>query len=331
MKYTAPSYVKKFKCAAKDCRDSCCIGWEIYADEITREKYKKMTGALSEDIRNSLTDEGCFRLRPDGRCPHLLEDGLCRLICECGEEALCEICREHPRFYNTYGDRTEWGIGLCCESAARIILSESDPLCFFSENRDGQAEETDGVLFSLLYGQRDRMMQLALDENLSFDEKAHALTEWAKKLQEHIDNADISKDLFTYRQEERQKDKFFGEERLSEYKALLLSLEPLSDGWPKRCERLPESLKGSESCALYARLLAYYIYRYFLPSGMEGDVTAPIGLALCLTAVTSLLCESEGRRTLNDIAEAAKDLAKEIECSEENRDAVLDAFSAFAF
>ena len=42
-----------------------------------------------------------------------------------GEEYLCNICREHPRFYN-YTDVAEVGLGMSCPEAARIILDSSD-------------------------------------------------------------------------------------------------------------------------------------------------------------------------------------------------------------
>lgn len=81
---------------------------------------------------------------------------------------------------------------------------------------------------------------------------------------------------------------------------------------------------------LFSKILCYFIYRYFLAYALEGDVTAPIGLALFSTTAIAALCEAEGAHTRAKIAKTAKDFSKEIEYSEENRDVVLDAFSAFA-
>ena len=39
-----------------------------------------------------------------------------------GEGYLCDICREHPRFYN-FTSVAEVGIGMSCPEAARVILS----------------------------------------------------------------------------------------------------------------------------------------------------------------------------------------------------------------
>ena len=39
-----PNYYKKFRCIAGDCRDNCCIGWEIDVDGDTLRKYEKIGG-----------------------------------------------------------------------------------------------------------------------------------------------------------------------------------------------------------------------------------------------------------------------------------------------
>ena len=57
---------------------------------------------------------------------------------------------------------------------------------------------------------------------------------------------------------------------------------------------------------------------------------AGMGLAIFSTAWIYALCESEGRTSLDAIAEAAKDFSKEVEYSEENTAEVMNAFSAFA-
>ena len=57
MKIFAPSYYKTFKCIADKCRHSCCIGWDVYIDDETLEKYSAMDGALGERLRKSLKEK----------------------------------------------------------------------------------------------------------------------------------------------------------------------------------------------------------------------------------------------------------------------------------
>ncbi len=119
----APDYYTAFRCSASDCRHSCCKGWEIDIDPVSLERFKR----LGIDC---VSEEGTphFILREGDICPHLQEDGLCALICAYGEDVLCDICRDHPRFRNFWTGAVEVGLGLSCEEAARLTLSRKEPL-----------------------------------------------------------------------------------------------------------------------------------------------------------------------------------------------------------
>ena len=118
MKLFAPSYYKNFKCIADKCRHSCCVDWEISVDGRSLERYRSSDISLKGEILSEIseTDDGSiFKMRSDGRCPFLNSDGLCRIIMECGEEYLCDICALHPRFYNYFSSHAEVGLGMVCE------------------------------------------------------------------------------------------------------------------------------------------------------------------------------------------------------------------------
>ena len=128
MRLYAPEYYKDFQCIKDKCTHSCCIGWEIDVDELTRARYLECNDAYARAICDSIDEDSeCgvshFRMGEDGRCPHLTEDGLCRIIIELGEDYLADICREHPRFYNITPHGAEVGLGAACEEACRIILT----------------------------------------------------------------------------------------------------------------------------------------------------------------------------------------------------------------
>ena len=132
MKTFVPSYYTRFSCLAGACAHTCCVGWEIDVDSDTRELYQTLPGALGDTLRQHLQEDAegicSFRLTEDERCPMLRQDGLCQIICEAGEEALCQICSDHPRFRNYFSDRVELGLGLCCEAAANLILQQQAPM-----------------------------------------------------------------------------------------------------------------------------------------------------------------------------------------------------------
>lgn len=131
-----PDFYAAFSCRASACRHTCCRGWEIDVDEAALRRYAGVKGELGYDLRRSIyqDDDGAhFLLTEDERCPFLRQDGLCRLICELGEEALCDICAQHPRFFTDVGEDTLCGLGLSCEAACALLLGDEQPLRVVSE------------------------------------------------------------------------------------------------------------------------------------------------------------------------------------------------------
>ena len=182
-----PDFYADFACRAADCRHSCCKGWEIDVDEPALRRYAAVEGDLGQELRRNIyqDDDGAhFILTEDERCPFLRGDGLCRLIVDLGEGALCEICALHPRFFTDVGENTLCGLGLSCEAACDLLLNSDAPLCVVSETGEripvpallglsGDALRFDGALPSAAYLRRelktlptgaryDRMLQYIL-------------------------------------------------------------------------------------------------------------------------------------------------------------------------
>ena len=139
MKLFAPRYYRKFKCIAGECRHSCCVSWEIDVDADALSRYRAL-GEAGEEILKSIDfgETPHFCLTDTERCPHLNSEGLCRIIIQHGEGYLSQICREHPRFYNSSPFATALGVGMACEAAAKLILS-SDDYMIFEDASDGGA------------------------------------------------------------------------------------------------------------------------------------------------------------------------------------------------
>ena len=132
-----PDFYPRFACKAGQCRHSCCRGWEIDVDEDSAAYYRALPGVLGEALRETLAqDAEGWHLTLDGeeRCPFLRRDGLCRLICELGEEALCDICALHPRFFEEIGDWELCGLGLSCEAVTALLLEHGEKLRFLTED-----------------------------------------------------------------------------------------------------------------------------------------------------------------------------------------------------
>lgn len=117
-----PDYYKDFKCIAGECKHTCCAGWEIDIDEDSLERYK-------QDGIAHISEEGTPHFVMQGeRCPYLNTDNLCDLYMKYGEDYLCQICTDHPRFRNFWHETEEIGLGLSCEAAARLILGREEPM-----------------------------------------------------------------------------------------------------------------------------------------------------------------------------------------------------------
>ncbi|WP_294150117.1 flagellin lysine-N-methylase [uncultured Clostridium sp.] len=159
-----PDYFDRFRCTASACSDNCCIGWEIDIDEKTAGRYKNVSGELGKKLREMISWLGGEEIQTEEvqageppserkspsdrepphfilqgeRCPFLDRDNLCEIIRELGEESLCDICREHPRYYEWFDGLTEKGVGLCCEAAAGLILESSKKAEFVTELEEQQ-------------------------------------------------------------------------------------------------------------------------------------------------------------------------------------------------
>ncbi len=139
MKTIVPDYYKDFRCIAGSCRHTCCQGWEIDIDEVSLDRFGKI-GEINQKIcRDGETPH--IILEENERCPFLRDDGLCSMILTYGEDMLCDICRDHPRFRNFCTDRVEIGLGMVCEAAAKLILSHPDPMKLVVFEDDGEDRE----------------------------------------------------------------------------------------------------------------------------------------------------------------------------------------------
>lgn len=347
MKYHKPSFFDQFKCIGSACTDTCCAGWEIEVDETTAEGYLTEKGAFGDRLRREIGSEPgeyFFKLK-NNRCPFLNKENLCDIFINLGEDRLCDICREHPRFYNWFGDYTEVGLGLCCEEAERLLFSDSKPLTFVEEVHtdasdllDDESEECEQMLeerkaiFSILQNRKKnigaRLKRLLLQ--LPYADEMLLLTvpilEWDDP--ESITKLDYnakpstntlkSSALFLIR--------FFG------------GMESLDKTWPSMMKELEQNIdslidvdkaaefiqfmKGENRLYEYEHIAVYLVYRYYPEILFDGQIEAKILFAaasICLLFLMDLQCFQEnGVYTQQDRIELVRRFSKEIEYCPEN-------------
>lgn len=347
MKYHKPSFFDQFKCIGSACTDTCCAGWEIEVDETTAQGYLAEKGAFGDRLRREIGSEPgeyFFQLK-NNRCPFLNKENLCDIFINLGEDRLCDICREHPRFYNWFGDYTEVGLGLCCEEAERLLFSDSKPLTFVEEVHtdasdllDDESEECEQMLeerkaiFSILQNRKKnigaRLKRLLLQ--LPYADEMLLLTvpilEWDDP--ESIPKLDYnakpsantlkSSALFLIR--------FFG------------GMESLDETWPSMMKELEQNIdslidvdkaaefiqfmKGENRLYEYEHIAVYLVYRYYPEILFDGQIEAKILFAaasICLLFLMDLQCfQKNTAYTQQDRIELVRRFSKEIEYCPEN-------------
>ena len=195
MKLKMPVYCQNFKCIADKCKDNCCIGWEIDVDASTAEYYKSVKGNFGDKLRNNIEKgEVCsFKLNGE-RCPFLNENNLCEIIINLGEDKLCQICNDHPRFFEWYSDIKEGGIGLCCEEAARLIVPCREKFSTYDISCDDDGcDDYNEALYDMLIFARSEIIRMLEDESLSLKMRFSSIIQYAYELQFMADNYEFDK------------------------------------------------------------------------------------------------------------------------------------------
>ena len=312
MKLIAPDYYTKFKCIADRCKHSCCIGWVIDVDPDTLAYYHSVTGPLGERLKKGIDESGetaHFILGEGERCPFLNQSGLCDLIIGLGEDSLCQICTDHPRYRNFYSDRTEIGLGLCCEAAGDLILKRQEKATLVVLEDDGENEELNVPDESLLTW-REQLFAIVQDRSLTIEERAAAILKAAE---------------FT-----------IPERSLAEWAEIYMELERLEESWTDRLEELKStdishapSLDMPEWEIAFEQLLVYFLYRQ-LPFALDdGEYEGRAAFCVLSYRIIRDLCcvhaVLHGSVDLDDLVEIARQYSAEIEYSDENVEALLDA------
>lgn len=296
MKTFVPNYYKDFKCIASLCQHSCCVGWEIDIDECSLEKYNKMNTKLGEKIRENIEIQdktAYFKLKENERCPFLNSNNLCDLILEAGEDTLCDICKDHPRFRNFYTDRTEMGLGIACEEATRIILSAKEP--FSLDLISGESENLTAEELSFIE-ERNSLIRIV--------EEAENVFSAINKINEMYELKPLNIDFID----------------LADF---LLTLEMLDLTWTEKVKSLKEN-KEKEDSNQDSNLAFKNLYKYFLFRHLTDDeFYENLAFAEISTKIIFEICKNSNL-DFGEICEISRMYSSEIEYSDENKEKIIE-------
>ena len=301
MKIYAPSYYKDFKCLANECKHNCCIGWEIDIDDATMERYLSIEGEMGAKFRDSIdtSETPHFRLLENERCPFLNNNNLCDIISTLGEDNLCQICSDHPRFKNFFCERTEVGLGLSCEAACELILNykKDFTLVEIGETKDTPVfDSAELELFSI----RQNMFNILNNKNLSLNVKIKEILNLCAVELPNIDS------------------NFWADE--------YLKLERLDNEWDIYLENLKNSnidlsnYDFGKMESSFKNLLCYFIFRH-----ITEIFDLKEKLLFCILSVYIIHAIYSLKGNLNEIARM---YSSEIEYSDVNTDRILMLLSS---
>ncbi len=318
MIFRTPSYYDAFHCTADKCSDNCCIGWEIDIDPDTAAYYNSVEGDFGKRLKENISAENSFILKGE-RCPFLNENNLCDIIINCGENRLCQICSDHPRYFEWYGSLKEGGIGLSCEEGARLILTSDNPAVTES-NISEYEEEIDEELLSFLLSARENLFDI-LNSDLPLKDKLIRILDSAEKLQFTIDNPHLGDQLFVCDSTPSDSQSFH------DILSLFSDFEPIDEGWTQECHSLMKeesfSLFFTETEEKYAvNLLRYFVWRYFLKGVFDEEILSKLKFAVVSLLVIKAMTKENG--SLSAWIEKSKLYSKQMEYSEENRELFFD-------
>ncbi len=300
----APQGYEDFSCLVGLCRHTCCAHWEIDVDEASLARYEAVPGPFGETLRRCLAFEdgtAHFVLDQHERCPLLRPDGLCELICRQGQGALCQVCADHPRYRSFFSTRTEIGLGLCCEAAARLALSRHEPFALQVLSGQEETEMAEEEIALLLFRAELMGTLQARETPILSRMKAIAARCGAS----------------------------WPQDGAAGWAEFLLSLEQMDADWTRRLHRLRETAPRLDAMRLapwavpLEQLMAHLMYRH-LPEALEDGDPAGHALVCCaLWQTVALLFLTEKEQTLDSLCEVVRLCSAEIEYDQDNMDALL--------
>ena len=235
---------------------------------------------------------------------------LCDIISALGEDALCDICADHPRFRNYFSDREEIGLGLCCESAGQLILGSKEKthlVCIYDDGEKESLTTEEEFVLKL----REALFSIVQNREKMVDERIKDAFEF-----------------FSMKPKER---------KITEWAEIFLSMERLDEKWTELLLKMKNAPEVSDAILcenefeiIFEQLLHYFIYRQFSLSAEEGRIKERLIFAVESCLFIRKICafhkKNYGRLSLDDIVEYSRMYSSEMEYSDENIEKYLDLY-----
>ncbi len=357
-----PEYYDEFSCIASRCKDSCCAGWEIDIDDESYEYYRSVEGPFGDRLRESMfvAEDGGYRFKLKGpkRCAMLNDNNLCDLYTALGEEALCEVCTEYPRFSLVYGQVEQKALSLSCEEVGRILFGRTEPEQLIDIELPGDCEddEEDPQYVAFMEWVQKEAVAILQNRELSITERTREFLAWCDRVQTIINYSQAKDDLSileAWKNQDADREIREWEQKNIEGKEkparnlsyedfcdrfeIFLDMEELDEEWintkaefeqiyhEDTYEKLLLAYLNSKDYSElgYEHLLAYFVYRYLMNAVYDYDILSYAKMIVVATLVVRDMDAARFQRnggsfTMFDRIDVARIFSKEVEHSEGN-------------
>lgn len=330
MKEYIPDYYKDFRCIADKCKDSCCIGWEIMIDPESYKKYQNVKGKFHDRLMQGIDHEGdkAFHLDHCDRCVFLNQKNLCDIYIELGEDALCEICTQHPRFHNEYGNIRQTGLGMACEEAARLMFETKE---FGLYQIQGTKTETIDDFDEAILEIQLWLLELLKKRENPIEQRIEQIFDIVQTIQDHLNQTGEISD--TWKDDPIKKhyilDQMCEETYIKNWISVYQELDFMDPKIKKmfcEMEQMPLMIKEQKMDGFYIEhLMSYFIYRYFMKSCEDDNLIDKVKFAVLSCLMIEQMNEyCKKNHILKTPQEIAQVYSKEIEYSQENMDIIFE-------
>lgn len=357
-----PEYYDEFSCIASRCKDSCCAGWEIDIDDESYEYYRSVEGPFGDRLRESMfvAEDGGYRFKLKGpkRCAMLNDNNLCDLYTALGEEALCEVCTEYPRFSLVYGQVEQKALSLSCEEVGRILFGRTEPEQLIDIELPGDCEddEEDPQYVAFMEWVQKEAVAILQNRELSITERTREFLAWCDRVQTIINYSQAKDDLSileAWKNQDADREIREWEQKNIEGKEkparnlsyedfcdrfeIFLDMEELDEEWSNTkaefeqiyhedtYEKLLLAYLNSKDYSElgYEHLLVYFVYRYLMNAVYDYDILSYAKMIVVATLVVRDMDAARFQRnggsfTMFDRIDVARVFSKEVEHSEGN-------------
>lgn len=314
MQREVPNYMKDFKCIADDCLDTCCAGWDVDLDPDAYYYYQIAPAPFGDVIRSRIrvTDEEItFPLTKDRRCPFLNDQNLCDIITNCGENRICQTCREYPRSFVEAADYEQVDLNLSCMEVGRLFFEVYPEISY---ETSGTREESDEKLDRIL-SFRDACIRTLKDPSLPVRDRIDAVISM-------YGNENTTGFTAVPLQES-------DEDLLN----LMRQLEMVNDHWPKERESVAAVLTEPEETFApflashrelldewFKKLALYFVFRYTIDSYFHDSIQPELNMFTRSLRFLFLMTKARWLReqrplTTTDIIDIAHLYSKQVEHS----------------